>query len=618
MESDVGRAGRFMLEDMARVLLVLAFLAAAVLLVMRALRWTRGSRGHERTRWLRGWLDVPRRYLVDVHDIVSREPRVSQMHILAAGGFVACTVLAVLTFVAGLQFTLLHAATAAASVALMLGACLAFLRRRVRRPARLSGGAYEILPAALAGYALFFGFSVLSRTGWLPIEVSSPAGMLLALAGAGAATFLIPGLAAGPMRHASAGVVHLAYPTRPARFTSAQGSTELRALDLSSPHLGVEKNEDFAWNQLLSFDACVQCGRCESVCPAHAAGTPLNPKKLIYDLARDAAIAPEVIWACTTCRACVEECPMMIEHVDAVVDMRRFLTLEKGETAGSGPRVLDNIELTDNVDGQKPSARMLWAADLRLPLAEERKSFGTLLWMGQGAFDPRHQRTLRALVDLLRHANVDFAVLGEAECDCGDIARRLGHEAVFQKLAQANIELLKRYRFDRIVTADPHALHTIRNEYPAFGGVFKVVHHSALIAELITSGSIIIEAAEGAAQSVTYHDPCYLGRYNGEYESPRLVLERLGLDVREMERSRRRSFCCGGGGGAPITDVPSARRMPDMRLEQAQATGAGSVVAACPGCMAMFEGVAGRRVEVHDLAELVAARLAQRERVRLQ
>jgi Fe-S oxidoreductase len=233
-----------------------------------------------------------------------------------------------------------------------------------------------------------------------------------------------------------------------------------------------------------------------------------------------------------------------------------------------------------------------------------------LLWLGDGSFDMRNQRTLRALVKVLRAAEVDFAVLGDEERDSGDVARRLGDEATFQSLAKRNIATLSKYRFQQIVTCDPHSFHVLGNEYGELGGVYEVRHHSTFIAELYDAGRLAFSPWKGG--SVTYHDPCYLGRYNGEFEAPRNVLKALGIEVKEMERSGSRSRCCGGGGGAPITDIPGKQRIPDMRMNDVKESGAELVAVGCPQCTAMLEGVVDTTAEVRDIAELVADALVER------
>jgi Fe-S oxidoreductase len=294
---------------------------------------------------------------------------------------------------------------------------------------------------------------------------------------------------------------------------------------------------------------------------------------------------------------------MMIEHVDAVIDVRRNLTLEHGAAPGKADAVLAALRYAGNTGGLAPTQRLDFAAGLKLRVLAPGEAVDTLLWLGDGAFDRRYGATLRALIGIMRAAKLDFAVLGPAERDCGDLARRLGDEAGFAALATANVAMLGTMSFTRIVTADPHALHVLRQEYPAFGGHYTVVHHTALIDELISTNRITLGPATDTV--ITYHDPCYLGRYNGETAAPRRVLARLTGQAVEMARAREASFCCGGGGGAPVTDIPGKQRIPDLRMEQARETDASLVAVACPGCTAMLEGVIGPRPLVRDIAELV-------------
>ncbi|MDX5376204.1 MAG: (Fe-S)-binding protein, partial [Halomonas sp.] len=592
---------------------------------------------------------MPRRYLVDLHHVVARDKVMSNTHVATAGGFVAAAVLMILVHGLGFANPVLGGLLLAASALMFVGS-LFVARRRRNPPARLSKGPWMRLPKSLMAFSLSVFLITLPTVGILPDGTGSA---ILALA---LSAVLVWGLGemffgmtwGGPMKHAFAGTLHLAFHRRPERFGEGNRSTGLKALNLEDTKapLGVETPSDFTWNQLLGFDACVQCGRCEAVCPAFAAGQPLNPKKLIQDMVvgmaggSDAAYAgspypgkpvgehagsphgpivaregkalvdAETLWSCTTCRACVEECPMMIEHVDAIVDMRRFLTLEHGNTPNKGAEVLDNLIATDNPGGFDPGSRMHWAADLNLPLMRDLGQVDVLLWLGDGVFDMRNQRTLRALVKVLRAAGVDFAVLGNEERDSGDVARRLGDEATFQSLAKRNIATLSQYRFQRIVTCDPHSFHVLGNEYGELGGHYAVSHHSTYIAELYEAGRLHFAPWKGG--SVTYHDPCYLGRYNGEYEAPRNVLKALGIDVAEMQRSGFRSRCCGGGGGAPITDIPGKQRIPDMRMNDVKETGAELVAVGCPQCTAMLEGVVDATAEVRDIAELVADALVER------
>lgn len=382
--------------------------------------------------------------------------------------------------------------------------------------------------------------------------------------------------------------------------------------------------------------------QCEAACPAFASGQPLNPKKLIQDLVTgmvggtDAAYAgsptpgipvgkhagapgkplissmieADTIWSCTTCRACVQECPMLIEHVDAIVDMRRNQTLVEGDVPGKGPITLANLRETGSANGYDIGARYDWSVDLQVQVAQPGRPVDVLLIAGEGAFDMRYQRTLRAFVKVLNKAGVDYAVLGGVETDTGDTARRLGDEATFQQCASKLMETLSRYTFRRIVTADPHVLHSLRNEYRALGGFYEVQHHTAFMAELVASGKLTPKAAAVLAdKKITYHDPCYLGRYNGETEAPRKMLKTIGIQVVEMERHGMRARCCGGGGGAPLTDIPGKQRIPDIRIADAKAVGADVVAVGCPQCTAMLEGVVGARPEVLDVAEPVAAAL---------
>jgi len=400
--------------------------------------------------------------------------------------------------------------------------------------------------------------------------------------------------------------------------------------------LGAGQLSDFTWPQLLDFDACTECGRCQVVCPAYLAGTSLNPKRLILDL-RDYMtdsvgvllangnghqidglqmvgdiITHDTLWSCTTCRACVYECPVLIEHVDTIVDMRRYLALTTGDIPSTGALSLQNLNRTGNPWGQPPTARAEWAQGLNVPLMAEMGEVDVLWWVGcAGSYDERNQKISKALVKIFNAAGVDYAILGQEETCNGDPARRLGDEYTFQMMAKQNIETLKGYKFQRIVTACPHCFNTLLSEYPDFGGGWEVVHHSQFIHELIGTGRV--KLSQPLSKTVTFHDSCYLGRYNSMYDVPRDVVTAIpGINLVEMSRSREKGLCCGGGGGGMWLEVHGERRIQEIRLEEAEATSSAVIASACPFCMLMFD-LGGKTLEfdqkgiqLKDIAELVA------------
>lgn len=616
-------------------ILTISFWASMALMLLglgqRARLWSNGRAQRVAAGKL---FAIPKRYFVDLHHVVAREPFIARTHVAVAGGAILALLVIGINYGLALYSPVLDRVLLASSCLMLAGAAMVAWRR-LAPPARLSRGPWMRLPFTLAAFALGAALAAW----YAPQGAQAPALLAIILLALGAAELALGIGMGGPMKHAIAGLLNLAFHPRQQRFEGKR-STDLRPLNLESGDFGVAKPADFAWNRLLQFDACVQCGKCEAACPALAAGQPLNPKKLIQDMVvglsgkTDAGYAgtpypgkpvgqhggapdrpifqglldADTVWSCTTCRACVQECPMLIEHVDAVVDMRRSLTLVDGAVPGKGAQALDNLRHTQTVGGFARAVRYHWAVDLDVPVLGPNDRTDYLLIAGEGAFDMRYQRALRALVKVLKHAKVDFAVLGEAEIDSGDLARRLGDEAGFQQLARANIATLGQRHFRHIVTPDPHVFHCMKNEYPALGGRYDVVHHSGLIAQLFKEGRIRLKG-EALEAPLTYHDPCYLGRYNGELDAPRDVLAALGITVREMERSRERGRCCGGGGGAPFTDIPGTTRIPDIRIVDARTIGAEVVAVACPNCTAMLEGVVGPRPEVMELAELVAQRL---------
>jgi Fe-S oxidoreductase/nitrate reductase gamma subunit len=388
--------------------------------------------------------------------------------------------------------------------------------------------------------------------------------------------------------------------------------------------LGVSKLEEFSWKRRLDFDACTMCGRCQAACPAYLAGTPLNPKQIILKLRalmhapngkaiHGDTITAEELWACTTCNACVEACPAFIEIVDTIVDLRRYLALSEGALPSTAGTSLQNMQRAGNPWGLSPADRLAWAEGLDVPRLAEGQEVEYLYWVGCSAsYDRRNQAIARAVVKVLRAAGVSFAVMAEEKCN-GDAARRLGEEYTYQTLATENVENLKRYRFRKVITACPHCFNTLGNEYRQFGGEFEVRHHSVVIAELLREGRLRLTRPR--EELLTFHDSCYLARYNSIVESPRETLRAIpGLRLTEMPRSGKGGLCCGGGGGHMWMEVRGERRINEIRVEEALATQARTVGTACPFCMAMID--LGRKVkgaeetlQVKDIAELVAESL---------
>ncbi|NOZ03205.1 MAG: (Fe-S)-binding protein [FCB group bacterium] len=405
-------------------------------------------------------------------------------------------------------------------------------------------------------------------------------------------------------------------------------------MDLDNLTLGVNKVKEFTWKQLLDSIACTECARCTSVCPAYNTGKPLSPMKIITDIRHslydqtlgggeekeliNGKISETELWSCTTCAACMEECPVLIDHVPTFTDLRRFLVLSEGKPPTQAAPYLEKMMNNGNPWGFAQSDRTKWAleGEIELPLFSDKRKAQVLYWVGcAGAYDPRNQQVARAMVKIFERAGVDFAVLGNEERCTGDSARRLGDEYLFETLALQNIETLNKYEFDRIVTACPHCLHTLKNEYPDFGGRYKVQHHSQFINELLKDGKLKISSSYD--QKITYHDPCYLGRYNGEYNAPRELIRstlRNGGLV-EMERHRNTSFCCGAGGGNMWHEIDQGERVNLRRFQEAIDSGAQTVATACSFCLIMMDDALKVKeqetnMRVLDLAELVTRAMA--------
>lgn len=410
---------------------------------------------------------------------------------------------------------------------------------------------------------------------------------------------------------------------------------ELSKLDFDDESLeqfGATRLEDLGWEQLMDAYACIMCYRCQEVCPAYNTGKVLSPAALEINkryflnaegarLARgesssqtliEFAIPEEAVWACTACGACVDICPVNNEPMRDILDIRRALVLMENQFPKQLAAAFRGMERQANPWGVPPAERMKWAEGLAVPTIDEVPEPELLWWVGCApATDARAQKTARAFAQILNAAGVKYAVLGEGEQCTGDSARRAGKEDIFFALASANVEMLNEIKPPRIVTTCPHCLHTLKNEYPAFGGHYRVIHHTQLIWELITAGKLALKP-DGLA-NITFHDPCYLGRQNGILGEPRRVLNALGATLVEMPRNRMQSFCCGAGGAQMWKEEEHGfQRVNLNRFAEAQASGAQTLAVACPFCMIMLNDArkdTNSEMEVLDVAELVAQAL---------
>jgi Fe-S oxidoreductase/nitrate reductase gamma subunit len=409
-------------------------------------------------------------------------------------------------------------------------------------------------------------------------------------------------------------------------FSKLTPRGEIRKIDNieEAESLGVSRLEEFSWKRRLDFAACVECGRCQAACPAYMAGTALSPKQIIVKLKRHMygqtpgpihgeLIKPDELWACTTCMACVEECPAFIDIVDTIIDLRRYLTLSEGALPSTAPQSLQNMQRAGNPWGLPPGERLAWAQGLDVPIMEPGKEVEYLYWVGCSAsYDKRNQAIARSVVAILRKAGVSFGVMQEERCH-GEVARRLGDDYLDHTVTTENVEHINQYTFKKVITHCPHCFNTIKNEFPQFGGTYEVLHHSQVIDDLVRSGRITpIKPLAGA---VVFHDSCYLGRYNAIMDAPRRVAASVpGLRVIDPPNARERGLCCGGGGGHMWMEVKAEKRVNIIRTEELLATGAGTVATACPFCLAMLDlgrKVAGaeERLAVKDVSELVAESL---------
>lgn len=539
-----------------------------------------------------------------------------------------------------------------AGVAILLGVGMAFFRRLVLRPKTLENRWDDYYALILLTLIPLVGFTteamrlLSAAPAW---AAWSPVGY--ALAGLFAALGLRPeaAMAVHPflvVTHATLGLALLAsIPfTKLRHLVTAPLNIVLRSYrktgvldkieDIEETEmLGVGEVNEFTSGQLLSFDACLNCGRCEEVCPASISGMAYSPRALIQSL-RGAMVSELVspngngsqpledslteatVWSCTTCGACLERCPVFINQVDEVIDLRRYQALTTGKVPKSVADTLRNMERQGNPWGMPAEDRIAWTDGLEVREIAPGEKTDVLLFMGcAAAYDDRNKKVARSSVRLLQKAGVDFAILGLDEICCGETARRMGHEYLFQVYAEQNIEVFNSIEFNRIVTGCPHCFNTLKNEYPQMGGEYPVQHFTEYLAELSPSFGGTSPNGNGVHGKVSYHDSCYLGRYNQIYAQPRELLAQSRVSSVEMPRRGEDSFCCGGGGGQMWLETDAETRINHRRLEDALEAETDVVATACPYCLLMFDDAIrskglSEQIQVMDIAEVLEKQLS--------
>lgn len=398
---------------------------------------------------------------------------------------------------------------------------------------------------------------------------------------------------------------------------------------------GVKDVTDLTWKQILDGFTCTECGRCMEACPANYTGKMLNPKMIITQIRKsakekednkDKSLVPDYItqqqlWACTTCGACVEECPVLIDHLTSIVDMRRNLAMMESDFPQEVGTVFHNLENNESPWAFGSEAREEWIEEfkndnpdstlIKMSEAGDADNIDVLFWVGcAGAFDNRYRKVTKSFAKILSAAKIKFGVLGREEKCNGDVARRLGNEFLAQQFITANIETFRQYKIKKVVTACPHCLHSLKNEYKKSGIELEVSHHTEYIRSLLKEGKIHI--GEKLNEKITYHDSCYLGRYNSVYDAPREIINSIdSTELIEMKRNRSKGFCCGAGGGRMFMEETEGKRINIERAEEALNTGAGTLATACPFCMTMLtDGIKAKEkseeISVKDIAEIIA------------
>jgi Fe-S oxidoreductase len=411
----------------------------------------------------------------------------------------------------------------------------------------------------------------------------------------------------------------------PLDIQKAMVKTDLEDEDVES--FGLGKINELNWQNVLNLYSCTECGRCEEQCPADMTGKPLSPKAVVVDMKDDliqqcsgnkdtikpiirngSPITEDVIWSCTTCRACESICPLHIQHLDFILEIRKNLVMMESRFPDELQETFTNLEHQFNPWGFAPETRAEWCQGLDVPLMSDHPDAQILYFVGcAGSYDERGKAAARAIINLLKKADLAFAILGPEESCTGDAARRAGNEYIAQLLIQANLETLNKYKPTKILTGCPHCYNTLKNEYPQFGAMAEVVHHTEFFADLIDNGRL--KPSRNLEETVTLHDSCYLCRWNGMINAPRTILGSIaGLQIKEMGRSGRKGLCCGAGGSRMFMEEKIGKRINSERVEEVMATDAETVVAACPFCNTMLnDGVKeiAPAIAVKDVAEIL-------------